>query len=167
MKKQLFITGIVLIIIGIVFIPIAILTPTKRTYTTEEFEAVLRYDRTPVPYSIEVSLQGVTKYRLSIGRQDLTGSSSPKVEIKNPSGNTIYLSTKADFYHTFYTQSSGVYTIEILGYIEEGERIDSLLLSKVTEKTEAYYVESPFSYVAVLLIIAGVGISISSKVFFR
>jgi len=167
MKKQLFVTGIILLIIGIVFIPVAILTPMKRTYITEEFETVLRYDGTPVPYSIEVSLQGGNKYRLSIGRQSLTGSSSPKVEVKDPSENVIYLSTKLDFYHTFNTQSSGKYTIEILGYIEDGERIDSLLLSKVIEKTVAYDVESPFSYVAILLIIVGVGVSVSSKVFFR
>ena len=167
MKKQLFITGIVLTIIGIVFIPIAILTPMTRTYPTEDLETVIRYDKTTVPYPVQANLQSGNKYRLYI---DTQSGSNPRIEIEDPNGVTILLTTEYTWSLDFNTQSSGIYKIWVSGYYKTTtgyEPIDTLSVSKVLEKTVTYYVESPFSYLAIFLIIAGVGLSISSRLFFR
>ncbi len=157
MKKKPIVTGIALIIAGVVFVSVS------RIYGwAYRFESVTGSCGHFFSSHIQVNLEGNEKYRL-LWSGTLTGYESeyPTLEVKDPDGNTLYSTylDPSELPHTidFWGDLSGVYTIDFNVLKSEDAIYNVYKYVETTETTYSYYILLP---VGLSLVVSGVVVTI-------
>jgi uncharacterized membrane protein len=161
MRKELLVIGIVLIAVGVIFIPTSRLPEERKV---QYLQTVASFEGRYFSSHIELYLEGNKKYNvLWVGT--LTGYpiGSPTLEVKDPNGNIIYSSysfpppNNIDFWGVL----SGMYAIDFNVLKSEDTH---LTITKYVEIIETTYPYNSLISMGLLLIVLGAVVSIVGAV---
>lgn len=168
-RRGILATGVILLLIGVILLPISQVTETRKVWVPPE--RVATYQGDDIPHILRVYLEGGNKYRLELdsSTHSVCGGEHPpsRLEIRDPKGNIIYkyqyqrggeFVTRVEF----QAPISGTYEIEWWGYYRDRWRpIDLIYIEKLLPpREEIYRPLEGLLWFGTLLVIVGAGICV-------
>lgn len=169
MKKEFLVIGIVLMVVGVIFIPVSRLSKEGKV---QDIQTVASFEGRYFSRYIELYLEGNKRYNIRWSgtlRGYLIGE--PTLEVKDPNANIIYSSDSfpPPSSINFWGVLSGIYTIDFNVLKSEDTRLTIYKYVDITETTYPYNSLLPMGFLLVVLgvVVTIAGIIIHSKQLIR